>query len=281
MADSTSIQAPAKTNLNLRVLRKREDGFHEIETRMIRLSLADRVDLSWTAEDKIELTCSDPELPTGEANLATKAVRALEERVGKQFSLRIHIEKNIPSGAGLGGGSSDAAAVLTGLNEMANLNLSVGELAEVAGTIGSDVPFFIHDCACDCTGRGEVVTPVPDFDPKLSLVLAKPGFGVSAGWAYQKFLNSKTLPGISYLPQICPWGVMTNDLERPVFQKHLVLASMKMWLLNQPEVHAAMMSGSGSTMLAVLNKSDAGTELSERIRNRFGKSTWTWAGHSQ
>ena len=280
MADSTSIQAPAKTNLSLRVLNKREDGFHEIETRMIRLSLADRVDLSWTTDDRIELTCSDPELPTGEENLATKAVRALEERVRKKFSLRIHIEKKIPSGAGLGGGSSDAAAILTGVNEMASLGLSVEELAQIGATVGSDVPFFVYDCACDCTGRGEAVTPLPDFNPGLPLVLAKPDFGVSAGWAYQKFLNSKELPGISYVPQICPWGLMMNDLEQPVFQKHLVLASMKMWLLNQAEVHAAMMSGSGSTMLAVLNKSDAGIELAERIRFRFGQSTWTWVGHS-
>ncbi len=280
MGELFSIAAPAKTNLSLRVLGKRDDGFHEIATRMIRLSLADRVDLKWTTKNKVELTCSDPTLPTGEGNLATMAVRALEKRTGKTFSLNIHIEKEIPSGAGLGGGSSDAAAVLRAINQMADLSLSNDELADVAAEIGSDVPFFVYDSSCDCTGRGEIVTPLTGFNPKLSLVLLKPQFEVAAGWAYQNFQKSFELPGISYMPQICPWGTMVNNLERPVFQKFLVLARMKFWLMEQSVVHSALMSGSGSTMIAVLNRSDAGVELVEKAREQFGKSTWAWVGSS-
>ncbi|NNE93575.1 MAG: 4-(cytidine 5'-diphospho)-2-C-methyl-D-erythritol kinase [Verrucomicrobiales bacterium] len=278
MSDSFSILAPAKTNLSLRVLGKREDGFHEIETRMVPLTLADELTLDWTKENAVNLTCSDPDLPTGEENLATKAVRALEQRTGKTFSLKIHIEKQIPSGAGLGGGSSDAAAVLRAINEMAELNLSTEELAEVAAEVGSDVSFFVYGTVCDCRGRGEIVEPVEDFERELPVVLVKPNFEISAAFAYQNYVDSKAIPGVPYVSQICPWGEMVNDLERPVFQKHIVLARMKEWLLGQPEVHAALMSGSGSTMLAVLNRDDAGTVLAGRVAKTYGKPTWTWVG---
>ena len=275
-----NFRAHAKTNLSLRVLGKRDDGFHAIETRMVRLSVSDKLELEWTDENQIDFTCSDPELPTGEENLVIKAVRALERHANKTFSVRIHLEKNIPSGAGLGGGSSDAATVLKALNEMGNLGFSIDDLCKIAAEIGSDVPFFVHDSACDCSGRGEIVVPVPEFSPQLPILLAKPAFGISAGWAYQNFSDSHQLPGISYTPQLCPWGLMTNDLERPVFEKFLVLARMKMWLLDQPEVHAAIMSGSGSTMIAVLNNKDTGEVLAAKIRERFGNSTWTWVGSS-
>ena len=118
MSDAREYLAPAKTNLWLRILGKREDGYHEIETRMAALSLHDRVLLQWRDDDHVVLRCSDKSLPVGEDNLVVKAVRAIEEHTSKVFSLSIDLKKNIPSGAGLGGGSSDAAAVLRGINEM-------------------------------------------------------------------------------------------------------------------------------------------------------------------
>ena len=280
MSESFQINAPAKTNLWLRVLGKRDDGFHEIDTRMVRLTLADELTLQWTDDGTIDLSCDDPTLPVGEENLVIKAVRALEERSGKKFSVSIDLIKKIPTGAGLGGGSSDAAATLLALNEMAELHLDSGALAEVGAQIGSDVPFFIYRQSCDCRGRGEVVEPVPEEIHSLSVVLLKPGFEISAAWAYQNYADSKEYPDTMYLPQVCQWGQMVNDLERPVFEKFVVLAEMKSWLLSQPEVHAALLSGSGSTMLAVLKRNDDGQPLIDRALNRYGKAWWAWVGRT-
>ncbi|MBL9153785.1 MAG: 4-(cytidine 5'-diphospho)-2-C-methyl-D-erythritol kinase [Verrucomicrobiales bacterium] len=275
-----TLAAPAKTNLWLRVLRRREDGFHDIVTRIVQLNLADTVHLEAVPESRgASLTCSDASLPVDESNLALKALRALESRLDRRFGVRIHIDKAIPHGAGLGGGSSDAAAVLRGLNQLHALGLSPDELADIGATFGSDVPVFAHASVCDCEGRGEIVTPV-EFAWELPIFLMKPPFGVPTPWAYQRWRDSAEIPGIPYTPQVCPWGVMENDLERPVFQKHLLLARMKKWLLDQREVHAAILSGSGSCLLAVLNRNDRGRILEERARQTFGQTLWTWVGHT-
>ncbi len=280
MSDAREYLAPAKTNLWLRILGKREDGYHEIETRMAALSLHDRVLLQWRDDDHVVLRCSDKSLPVGEDNLVVKAVRAIEEHTSKVFSLSIDLKKNIPSGAGLGGGSSDAAAVLRGINEMGSLFLPENELAVVAARIGSDVPFFLYEQSCDCRGRGEIVTPVPyaEQNPPIPVFLIKPAFEISAAWAYQHYANSSDYDGFVYREQPCVWGSMVNDLERPVFEKFPVLGEMKNWLLAQPEVEATQLSGSGSTMLAVLKPQSGNTNLAERALARYGENCWTYTG---
>jgi 4-diphosphocytidyl-2-C-methyl-D-erythritol kinase len=282
MSDAHVIAAPAKTNLWLRVLGKRDDGYHEIDTRMVQLGLEDLVRLKWRDDDEVVLRCSDPELPSGEDNLVIKAVRALERHTDKVFSLSIDLEKHIPSGAGLGGGSSDAAAVLRALNMMASLGLAEDELAAVGATIGSDIPFFIYDRPCDCRGRGEIVVPIPaeEAPPSLPIFLYKPAFGIAAAWAYRRYAESAEYEGFSYAPQTGPWGTMVNDLERPVFEKFPVLGDMKSWLIAQPGVRAALLSGSGSTMLAVLEEGADAAELGRATRERYGESGWTWAGRT-
>jgi len=280
MSDPFEIEAPAKTNLWLRILGKRDDGFHEIDTRMVRLSLADHLTLSWRDDDQVTLRCSDESLPMGEENLVVKAVRAMEAHSGKTFAVDIELEKHIPSGAGLGGGSSDAAAVLRALNEMADLSLSSEELAAVGAGIGSDVPFFLYNTACDCRGRGEIVEPVAGEVESLPVILIKPGFEISAAWAYKRYAGSAEYDGFTYAAQDCPWGEMINDLERPVFEKFPVLGEMKSWLLNQPEVSASLLSGSGSTMLAVLSEHASVDGLVARISSRYGENTWTCLGRT-
>tara|TARA_R110000850_G_scaffold7548_13_gene27403 strand:+ start:889 stop:1752 length:864 start_codon:yes stop_codon:yes gene_type:complete len=280
MSGSYEIEAPAKTNLWLKILGKREDGFHEIDTRMVSLSLVDRLRLKWREDDQVVLRCSDESLPTGNENLCVKAVRALESKTGKVFAVSIDLEKNIPSGAGLGGGSSDAAAVLQALNEMAGLELSKDELAGVGAEIGSDVPFFVYGQACDCRGRGEKVVPVSDEVPSFSVLLVKPAFGISAASAYQKFSGSSEYEGFSYTPQKRAWGEMVNHLERPVFEKFPILGGMKNWLLEQPGVDAALLSGSGSTLLAVLKSEAAGQSLIPMIEERYGENCWTYVGRT-
>jgi 4-diphosphocytidyl-2-C-methyl-D-erythritol kinase len=265
--------APAKINLSLKILRKRHDGFHEIESLMVPLSLADTLTVEEGAAPGIAFTCSEPSLPCDDSNLVVKAARRFFETLGRSPALRIHLEKAIPHGAGLGGGSSDAAATLLALNSLFGSPLAAGAVANLAAELGSDVPFFLAGGAAVCRGRGELVEPVP-FPGSLPLLLIKPAFGVPTPWAYKRWRDSLELPGIPYGPQALPWGTLVNDLERPVFEKYLFLPVLKRWLLGQPETVAALMSGSGSTSFAVLRSESDGLALEARIKAEFGE-VWT------
>lgn len=271
--------APAKINLSLRVLDRRADGFHEIETLMVPLDLADELEVTLDTEAEpggIVLGCSDPSLPTGDGNLAYRAAALFRNRFGGAMpGVRIQLTKRVPHGAGLGGGSSDAATVLFALNALCQAGLSTADLAALAAGLGSDVPFFVYRSAAMCRGRGEQVTPV-DFAPRLPLLLIKPLFSIPTPWAYKSWLDSREFPGLPYAPQVFPWGELVNDLERPVYEKYLVLGEMKRWLLEQQEVNGALMSGSGSTMVAMLRGLDLADELAATVRQRFGE-VWTCA----
>ncbi|MEM7699055.1 MAG: 4-(cytidine 5'-diphospho)-2-C-methyl-D-erythritol kinase [Verrucomicrobiota bacterium] len=279
MPTSISILAPAKTNLSLEVVGKRTDGFHDIRTLMVRLSLADRLDFKKLAHGLTKLTCSDPKLEVDGNNLIIKAIRILEQELNESFPVSVHLEKQIPVAAGLGGGSSDAAATLLGLNQLFELDLSTEMLASFAASIGSDVPFFVYQQSCLCTGRGEIVTPTEKI-PTLPILLVKPGFGISAAWAYQHYQSSIEHDAYHYSTQVVNDLKIVNDLERPVFQKFPVLGSMKTWLLDQPEIRTALLSGSGSTVFAILEQSDNINAFEEKVVERFGPSTWTWSGHT-
>jgi 4-diphosphocytidyl-2-C-methyl-D-erythritol kinase len=267
--------APAKINLTLEVKGRREDGFHEIESLMVPVSVFDRLELSAAEEEGIAFTCSDPSLPTGEENLAWRAARLFCDSFGFVPRLRIHLEKEIPHGAGLGGGSSDAATVLLGLNALFETQLPNDALAELAAELGSDIPFFVYRSAAIARGRGEKVEPV-SFPHELPLLLLKPPFGVPTPWAYKRWKDSREIPGVLYEPQTLPWGTLRNDLERPVFEKYLFLAQLKTWLLDQPEVTGALMSGSGSTVFAILREKAQGFPLGERIAAEFGTGLWCY-----
>ena len=270
-------EAPAKVNLSLKILGKRADGFHELETRMVRISVTDTLRAE-TAEtgSGLRFTCDDPSLPTDGSNLVVKAVRALEQHVDRGFDLTIHLTKRIPHGAGLGGGSSDAATVLLGLNDGYGLGLSRDGLSGIAARLGSDIPFFLYEGACDCRGRGEIVEPVPDFPWRPRLFLVKPTFSVPTPWAYKEWLASRELPGIDYSPRPMPWGELVNSLERPVFAKHLVLADLKRFLAAQPGVEGALLSGSGSVVFAVLGEDGTADPeaMAAAVTNEFGATNW-------
>ena len=263
--------ARAKINLSLRILGKRADGFHEIDTLIVPIALAD--ELEFRDAPDFAFTCSDPTLPIDDSNLAVRAARMFSDFAGQAPNVHIHLEKKIPHGAGLGGGSSDAAAVLLALNERANGAVASADLNTIAAQLGSDVPFFLHKCASRCRGRGEIVEPCA-FDARYRLLLIKPPFPVPTPWAYQHWVDSNELPGVPYAPQRLAWGELVNDLERPVFEKYLVLATLKTWLLEQPEIAGALMSGSGSTSFALLHSSASIEELERRIRAEFGEDLW-------
>jgi 4-diphosphocytidyl-2-C-methyl-D-erythritol kinase len=269
------ILAPAKINLSLRVLNRRPDGFHEIETLIAPISLYDKIDIEKQSR-WIDFSCDDPTLSSGDDNLVVRAAALFFARTKIKSGVSIKLHKKIPHGAGLGGGSSDAAATLRGLNELFKTKLSRQELAKLGSTIGSDVPFFLFESAALCKSRGEIVEPTK-LKKRLSILLLKPVFGVSSAWAYSRLNDSKEIPGVSYSPQSFAGRALVNDLERPVFAKFVFLAQLKTWLLKQAEVGAALMSGSGSTVFAVLRDKANGDPVAERARKELDGEIWTCA----
>ena len=265
--------APAKINLSLRVLRKREDGFHEIETLMAPIAIRDTLDIERRDGGGIAFTCSDATLPADGTNLVVRAALAFCSAARMEPDVRIFLQKEIPHGAGLGGGSSDAAATLLALDTIFKTQLPPTDIAHIAAEIGSDVPFFLARSAAWCRGRGEIVEPCA-LPHSLPLLLIKPSFGVPTPWAYQCWRDSLEIPGVPSAPQEFGWSTLVNDLERPVFEKFIQLAEMKRWLLEQPETAGALMSGSGSTVFALLREKSGGPALAEKARVQFGEHTW-------
>ena len=278
MTQTISLTAPAKINLSLRILGKRPDGFHELETLMAPIGLADTIELSHGTGHGITLTCNDPELSTGSDNLCVKAAEAFRIATGLDHGIAITLLKRIPHGAGLGGGSSDAAAVLKGLNEFFDEPLVNEELHQITASLGSDIPFFLGSGPAWCRGRGEILEEVSAL-PKRNLLLIKPPFPVPTAWAYKKYTELKELGKPLTQPEKQFLGDLeiVNDLEAPVFHKYLLLPVMKNWLREQPGVEAAFMTGSGSTMVAVLAPEVTTEQISiikKGIQTEFGETMW-------
>ncbi|HXA10387.1 MAG TPA: 4-(cytidine 5'-diphospho)-2-C-methyl-D-erythritol kinase [Chthoniobacterales bacterium] len=269
--------APAKINLSFQIRGRRTDGFHEIETLMTPIALCD--ELTIEPDDLgagLAFSSDDPSLPAGEDNLVVRAARSFFAEIHAEPAVRIALRKKIPHGAGLGGGSSDAASTLLGLNELHGRPLPSARLTSLAAGIGSDVPFFLAQGAARCRGRGEIVEPVSP-PPELPLLLLKPEFGVPTSWAYAQWRDSREVPGVDYTPQRVGELSLQNDLERPVFEKYVFLARMKTWLRDQPEVGAALLSGSGSTIFAVLRAAEAAAALADRARIELDPGLWSCA----
>ncbi len=274
-----TLHAPAKLNLSLRVLGKRDDGFHEIDTLMVKLPrLADQLDFSQA--DRFSFACDDPSVPGDEQNLVVKAVRAYEAAAGVHCHCSISLKKAIPHGAGLGGGSSDAATTLLGLNRIHDFKLGVEKLHQIAASLGSDIPFFLTSGASRCTGRGEKITPAP-CPAALPVLLLKPDFPVPTNDAYGRWKHSFGVPGIPYDPQEVLGTTLVNDLERPVFEKHRFLAELKQWLLERRETVAALMSGSGSTVFAILHPAADPLGLATSARAELDPGLWHWSGFTE
>lgn len=274
-----TLQAPAKLNLSLKILRKREDGFHELDTVMVKLpGLADT--LEFREAEEFSFTCDKTDVPNDDSNLVVKAVRAYEAVTGEKCRVAIHLKKVVPHGAGLGGGSSDAAITLLGINRLNGFKLNPKQLHETAASFGSDIPFFLISGACRCTGRGEKLEPIPS-PPAIPVVLLKPSFSVPTPDAYKRWKHSIEIPGISYSPQAVDGVELVNDLEKPVFEKHRFLAEMKEWLLARHETRAALMSGSGSTVFAVLKNLEDADAVVAAARAELDPGLWGWSGMTE
>jgi 4-diphosphocytidyl-2-C-methyl-D-erythritol kinase len=267
--------APAKINLLLRILGQRNDGFHEIETLIAPITLCDEIEIEkGDSGEGIQFDCDDPSVPAGGDNLVVRAAKSFFAATKLKSGISIDLKKKIPHGAGLGGGSSDAASALLALNELFETKLAPEALAKIGETIGSDIPFFIFQSAALCRGRGELVTSVK-LKKKLSILLLKPAFVVSTAWAYSSWQHSREIPGVRYQAQEFAGQIFVNDLERPVFEKFVFLAQLKMWLLEQAEVGAALMSGSGSTIFAVIRENADADMIARRAKAELDLELWT------
>lgn len=274
--------APAKINLGLRVLRKRPDGFHDIETVFLRIPWADVLHAE-PAED-LTMTCSDDALPTDDRNLVMKAARLLRQEYEPAAGARLHLEKHIPYGAGLGGGSSDAAAALILLNELWNLGLDGTQLARHALKIGSDVPFFLGSEAAVGTGRGEQLEPLIDpetdepFRPAFPMVVAVPEEAVSTSEAYAMITprqdDRADLRGAVLSQDLERWRRdLVNDFEIPVFEAYPAIAEIKRALESAGAGYAAM-TGSGSAVYGFFKEHDKAAAATEALQ-QSGHGTWS------
>lgn len=264
------LTAPAKINLHLRIVGKRPDGYHDIETLMVPLGFGDDLIIEAGDMPGVELICDDASVPTGYDNLIVRAASLFCEVTGHACNFKIQLAKRIPMGAGLGGGSSDAATVIKALNVLTSSKLSIHVMEELAAKIGSDVAWFIRGLPAICRGRGElieVVAPTPEWP----VLLIKPPFGVPTPWAYKAWGD---LGNASPMPQLVDSIEIFNDLEAPVFRKFALLPAIKSWLLKQSGVRGAAMSGSGSTLFAILESPGHAEQIALKARECFGESLW-------
>lgn len=279
-------QSHCKVNLLLNILGKRSDGFHELETVMQPIALFDRLTFTPTAQG-IELTCSEPILPTDSRNLVYRAATLFLQTAHIQDGVRIHLEKHIPLAAGLGGGSADAATTLLGLNELFGAPLGTDKLAQLAATLGSDVPFFLQAKPALATSRGENIQPLDEF-PALrgtAFLLVHPGFGIPTAWAYQKLAEFpdaiRGRPGraqklISLLQSNSLESAapeLYNALEKPALQKYPLLSLFQQFF-RENGATATLMSGSGSTTFAIASSLAAGEHLADLFKGKFGNTSW-------
>ena len=256
-----TVFAPAKINVILRILDRRPDGFHNLWSIMHTVALDDEVQIRLCADRQdIHLRCDATQLLADQSNLVYRAATAVLARARQSIGLDIELRKRIPMGAGLGGGSSDAAATIIGLNHLLRLEWSPTQMAEVGQSLGSDVPFFLFGPSAFVAGRGEIVRPVV-VEGARWVVLVNPGFGVDTKWAYQELAATRTSvmplsPGQRELDRQSRvgWAQLIaageNDFEAPVFAAHGVLRDIKLTLQTHG-AEIALLSGSGATVFGV------------------------------
>lgn len=267
--------AYAKINVGLRILGRREDGYHNLDTNFLQISLHDTLFFERTAAPVFELSCNWPELAAGGANLCEHAYRMLVEASVQPLGVRLRLEKRIPTGAGLGGGSSDAAVTLLALNQLWQLDLPVSRLEELALQLGSDVPFFLRGGYCHGQGRGEILSTIDPL-PEYWILVVAPPVSVSTSWAYQnvKFgltngQKSSTFSAFKLkINESSHLGERVhNDFEAIVFERYPELAAIKQQLLSGKAL-AASMSGSGSTVYGVFETQEAAQQTQRLFQDQ-------------
>lgn len=271
------VKAPAKINLTLDTLSKRQDGYHEVEMIMTTVDLSDRIGLESRQDGQIEIVSVDRFIPNDSKNLAYQAAALLKEKYQVAEGVSITIEKNIPVAAGLAGGSSDAAATLRGLNRVWDLNLSLDELAELGAAIGSDVPFCVYGGTALATGRGEKIQHLPS-PPPCWIILAKPIIGVSTAEIYGQLDLSE-----AYHPNTQEMIRAIEEKDFALMIQHLGNTLEDVTLNLYPEVRelkeqmkrfgaeGVLMSGSGPTVFGIVQHESRAQRVVNALRGFCGE----------
>ncbi|MEO6004433.1 MAG: 4-(cytidine 5'-diphospho)-2-C-methyl-D-erythritol kinase [Opitutus sp.] len=279
-----TLESPAKLNLCLAITGARPDGFHNLVSLVAPVDWGDTLNVA--AANEFSLQSTDPTLPVDGSNLVLKAAFAFRDATGFRGGAAFHLTKRIPVGAGLGGGSSNAAAALVALNQLSNCNLPLAQLAVVAAEVGSDCPLFLHQGPVVMRGRGDVIEPLGEREAGAvsgrSVVIFKPGFGVSTPWAFARLRAGAPA---SYMhadeaeARLSRWtgdpvaleSLLFNSMEGPVFKKFPAMPA----LLEQLRAKFGLqgrMSGSGSACFALLPDHAPVDEISATIRAAWGES---------
>ena len=275
---SIELLSPAKVNLRLEVLKKRADGYHEIRTLVQRISLSDKLRISLKEDEGISVTTDSPRLPIGEENLAYRAASSLLEEAQTRAGIGLHIQKEIPISSGLGGGSSNAATILMGLNRILKLNFSKDQLMEIGTRIGADVPFFIFERTAIATGIGEKLQPAK-IRPSIWLVLVNPSWEVSTRWAYEglNFELTKraihiTLPAffrdIGHVASI-----LHNDLETVTIAAYPEIDGIKRELVSHGAA-GSLMAGSGPTVFGLFPHKKGAQGAYRQLKAQYAERGW-------
>jgi 4-diphosphocytidyl-2-C-methyl-D-erythritol kinase len=274
-AETLHLESPAKVNLRLEILKKRADGYHELRTVMQKISLYDTLHFSLERGKGISITTDHPNLPVGKKNLVYKAAQSILKLSDYRGGVHIEIDKRIPLGAGLGGGSSNAAATLKALNQLLGRNLPKNKLMEMGVEIGADVPFFFLEGSAIGSGIGEQLKKKEL--PTLWYVLIYPNFEVSTRWAYQNFVLTnkqfhfnlhkflKTSEGISH--------ILFNHLEEVVSRKYPQIGIMKNLLFSAGAL-GTLMTGSGPTVFGLFQDDKSATGTYDKIKKTVARRGW-------
>ena len=277
-----SILSFAKVNLSLRILGKRPDNYHEIQTVLRTVSLHDRLNVVKTSGGEIVFTCDDPAIPVDDSNLVVKAAEALREKFRVRSSCQIQLTKRIPVQAGLGGGSSNAAITLLALTRVWSLPATLDELLELAATLGADVPFFLEGGCALATGIGTELTPLRDL-PQQQILIVAPSVTVSTAIAYQTLkapalttFDSVSRLAISRTQAIFsdskPWLVcdhLENDFERVIFDIEPEILRVKEALI-QAGARCALLAGSGSSVFGIFDSNEVLSSAAQALQQESG-----------
>lgn len=269
-----TLDSHAKINLALLIKGKFPDGYHQLETILQRIGLKDTITIKSKATG-IGITSNSEKMPLDETNLAYRAAEKIIQRAGIDKGVDIHIDKTIPMGAGLGGGSSNAGTVLRGLNNMWDLGFERADLCAMAGELGADVPFFVDDNCALGTGRGDLLKPIENRC-KFWVLVVYPGVSISTAWVYSQFTNKLTNKGNYikilklYLQKNKPEKIsenLVNDLETVVFPAFPEIKEIKDQLLEEG-ASGALMSGSGSAVFGLFGNRSETEKTLEKLRGK-------------
>lgn len=272
MAAMKTVFAPAKVNLCLYVLGKRTDGYHDLAMLMQRVALFDRIEIELVGGGEVTVFCPGLELAAGEQNIVERAAQLFLAHVKMNQGVSITVEKNVPAAAGLGGGSSDAAAVLEALNELLGVGLTCAELMGLGRRLGADVPFFLYKQTAWATGIGDQFKAWPGLPP-VWLVLVNPGVVVSTAWVFRNLglTHPKAIARIPRFPEgasslVC---LLHNDLEVVTCQRHPVITTIKERLV-AGGAEGALMTGSGPTVFGVFDEYSRAAQTAQLLAAETG-----------